>query len=137
MHANPFGNNHLLLVTTGQCTGLKVQTAGLYAQFRCHFIGKIIKNIKIDDTAFGKAVNTRQSNVAQNGEVQNQALCFAVFGYEAQSCLNSILRLSNLQRLALENKLAACMRVNAKNSAHDFGTAAAHKAGKAQNLALA
>ena len=85
----------------------------------------------------GKAVNTRQSNVTQNGEVQNQALCFAVFGYEAQSCLNSILRLGNLQRLALENQLAACMRINAENGAHDFGTAAAHKAGKAQNLALA
>ena len=29
------------------------------------------------------------------------------------------------------------MRINAENGAHDFGTTAAHEAGKAQNLALA
>ena len=94
-------------------------------------MGKLIQAFEVDNALLGKAIHTGQSNITQNGKVQNQALALTVFSNEANACLDSILGLINMQILALKGNFTALAVIHAKNSAHDFRATGTHKSGHA------
>ena len=64
-------------------------------------MSKVAEALEVDNALIRKAIHTGQSNIAQNGKVQNQTLTLAVFGNEADARLDSILRLVDGNSLSL------------------------------------
>src|SRR5262249_9824450 len=135
IHAEPAGEQDLLLIAAGELPDLLVPPRGLDVQPGDEPVDDRALARLIDDARTRQPGEQRKRQVLPHGHVRYDSLDLAVLGTEAEPVRNGIGGACEAHLLSADRD-AACIRwIGAEHGPRYFGASGAEKAGKADDLA--